>query len=145
MNCNNCNFNACSFLGVFISILFGALIGVLFAFGLIPNIVISAWIAFGISVLALIFLMLTVITAATNPSKALTRCLNNNTTCLLVAIFGTLIFTLVALSIVLTTTSILIIIIVAISAFFFTLLIIALIALIACIVCELNNHHDEHC
>lgn len=144
MNCNRCGFTACSCIGIIISIIFSVIIGLLFAFGFIPGIVISTWIAFGLSILTLIFLMLLVLTNAAKPSEALKKCLCNNTACLLTGIFGTIISSLAALSIVLTPEFISVIVLVAIGAFFFMLMIIGLIAIISCIVCNFCSNHQEH-
>lgn len=140
MKCRNCNFTACSCTGVLICILFGAAIGILFAYNFIPGIVTATWIAFAMGVLTLIFLMATIVSTALNPSRALTRCLSKNTTCLLVGTFGTIISSLAALSIVLTPIFISIITLVAIGAFFFALSVIGIIAILSCIVCEMHHH-----
>ena len=71
MSCNNeCGFTACSCIGVFISIVFGAIIGILFAFDLITFIVTLAWVAFGFGVLALILLIVGIYFAAVAPGPA---------------------------------------------------------------------------
>jgi len=134
--CDKCDFTACSCLGVVISIVFGAAIGVLFAFRFIPAIVTAIWIAFGLAVLALIILTACVLLGAVSRTRAIRKCCCRNTTCLLVGIFGTIISAIVLLAIVLNPAIILIITFVAIGAFFFSLMIIGLIALISCITCE---------
>lgn len=132
MCCNNYDW-----LSIIISILFGAIIGILFAFGFIPGIVIATWISFGLAVLTLIFLVTGVFLGAVTRSQILWRCLRAKTEFLLVGIVGTLITSLAALSIILLP-SISVIILVAIGAFFFALMIIGLIFLIKCIVCSMN-------
>jgi len=138
MSCcdKKCGFTACSCIGVVISIVFGAAIGVLFSMTLIPAIVTAIWIAFGLAVLALIILTTCVLLGAVSRSHSIRKCVCRNTTCLLVGIFGTIISAIVLLSIALNPAIILIITFVAIGAFFFSLMIIGLIALISCIACE---------
>ena len=61
MNCDRrCNFTACRCIGILISIVLGALIGVLYAFNLITFITIALWIVFGLGILFLIFLVIAV-------------------------------------------------------------------------------------
>lgn len=139
MGCHKrCWFTGCGFLGVFISIIVGAAVGVLFAFSLIPFITTVVWIAFGLGVLTLIFLITGVFLSATSRSETLIKCTKRNTPCLLAGIFGTIITSIVALSIVLTPALILVITFVAILAFFVSLMFIALIGYILCITCELE-------
>lgn len=140
MPCNiNCNLNSSCFIGILLSLFLGAAVGILFAFGFIPGIVISAWIAFGLGVLTLIFLVYGLFLAAVSPTGPLSKCLYKNTLCLLIGIFGTIITALAALSIVLTPIFISVIILVAIGGFFFSLMIFSLIALLCCITCELYS------
>ncbi|NCA67894.1 MAG: hypothetical protein EOM87_07525 [Clostridia bacterium] len=109
--------------------------GVLFAFGLIPFIQIAVWIAFGLSVLTLILLVVGVLLGAVTAPGILSKCLCNNLVCLLVGIFGTLLVSLAALSIVLTPAFVLVTALVALGAAFFTILIISIICFIACFLC----------
>jgi len=138
MSCNNkCDFSSCSCIGILISVIFGAIVGVLFAFGFIPFIQVATWIAFGLGVLFLILLILGVYLSAVTGSNPLSRCLCKNTSCLLAGIFGTIIATIAALSIVLTPVFISVITLVAIGAFFFSLMVIGIIGFINCIVCRM--------
>lgn len=132
-----CGFSACSCLGIVISIIFATVIAVLFAFGLIPLIFIGIWIALGLAVLFLILLVIGIYSAATCPHNLLQRCICKNALCLLVAIIGTIITAIVALSIILIPVLISSIIIIAILAFFFSLMIIGLVAFIGCLICKL--------
>lgn len=147
MSCeNDCGFSACGFLGVVLSVVSGAIIGILFAFGFIPFIIISTWIAFGLAVLFLIFLVSGVFLSATKKNHLISRCLCKNGICLLVGTIGTIgtiISALAALSIVLTAEFISVITLVAIGAFFFALMIIAFISLISCILCKLCVHREN--
>ena len=141
MSCNGCSLKACSCIGVILSIIFGAAIGVLFAFRYIPAIVVSAWIAFGLGVLTLILLTIGVFFAGISMPNVLSKCLCLNGTCLLVGSIGTIIMALAALSISLTPAFISIIVLVALGAFFFALMLISLIATISCIICKACTHH----
>ncbi len=138
MGCNNrCGFSACGCLGVVLSVVFGAVIGVLFAFLYIPAITTVAWMAFGLSVLVLIFTLAAVYLGGLYSHTALARCLCRNTACLLVGTIGTLITSIAALAIVLNPASIAVSALVALGAFFFALMIIALVAFIQCIICKI--------
>lgn len=142
MGCNEkCSFNACSCTGILISIVIGAIFGLLYAFGLLPGIVVAAWIAFGLAVLAITGLVAGVFVAAVHPVSPLSKCLCKNTTCLLAGIIGTILTTLVLLSVALSPGFLAVIILVAIAAFFFTLMTIGIIKFIQCIVHKLCTHH----
>ncbi|HOJ48593.1 MAG TPA: hypothetical protein PLD48_06985 [Bacillota bacterium] len=136
MSCKK-NFDACGSIGILISIVFGALIAVLFNLGLITFLNIAVWIVFGLSVLFLILLVAGVYLSAVSIPGVLRYCVSKNGLCLLAATIGTLISAIVALSIVLNPASILITIFIAVFAFFFALMIIALIALLRCIITNL--------
>lgn len=140
MNCNRnekCGFSSCSCLSIVISIVFGAIVGIAYAYRIIPCILVSVWIAFILGILALILLAVSVFIAAVTAPNALSKCLCGNAACLLAGIFGTIISALIVLSIVLNHTCILAVTLVAIGAFFFSLLVIGLIAYIYCIVCRM--------
>lgn len=128
---------------VVISIIIGAIVGILFAFFLIPNIFAFILAAFGLAVLALIFLLAGVFLAAVKPPNALSKCLHMSIDCLLVSIFGTILSALAALCVVLIPLNIAAIAIVAITAFFFTLMVIKLIAFIRCIVHWTKCYHED--
>lgn len=145
MGCkNNCGFFGCECLGVLISIVFGAVIGILFAFGFIPNIVTAVGIALGTSALFLIFLVAILLLGSTNENSILASCCCKNTYCLLAGIIGTFISSSAALAIVLTNTIPLVIALIAIIAFFFSLLWLGLIGFISCIKCKLCHNPIEN-
>jgi hypothetical protein len=135
---DRCSVNICGCFGIQTALIFGALIGILFAFGLIPGIIFAIWIAFGLAVLSLIFLIAGVFIAASDKAKVLEKCLRKNISCLLAGIIGTIIIAIALLSITIVVTN-LIAAIVALGAFFFALLIIGLISFISCIIDRLNN------
>jgi len=133
MRCDGCSFNACSCLGIIISVVFGAIVGVLFAFGFIPFIETAAWIALGLGVFSLIVLIAASFLAGITAPNPLSSCLCGNAACLLAGIIGTIIASIIALSIVLDPAFISVIALVAIGALFFALMIVGLISLICCI------------
>lgn len=143
MSCNKCNFSACSCISILIAVLFGVAIGILFFFDLIPAAIVTTWIAFGVAIFALAVLIIGVLFAAASSSGALIRCLCSNAVCLLVGIIGTLITTIIALSIDLATGVVGIALLFGVGAFFFLLTVIALIALILCIVCRLCSRDRD--
>lgn len=129
-------------IAIIISIVLGTIVGVLFAFGLLPLIATAAWIAFGISILALIFLIVGIYTAAVTTPNALSKCLCRNIACLLAGIIGTLVTTIAALTILLIPVP-LVIALVALAAAFFALLLINLIVFVICFICKLCAYHNE--
>lgn len=144
MDCNNENtISICSFFGVITSILVGAIVGVLYALCFIPSITIAVWIAFGLGVLTLIFLVTGVFLAAVCQSCSLIRCLCRNSSYLLVGIIGTIISAIAALSIFLNHFCIPAIIVIALGAFFFTLMIFGLINFITCVIRKTYYFHKE--
>ena len=136
MGCRRCGFSACGCLGIVLSVVFGAIVGVLFAFEFIPNIVTVAWIAFGLSVLTLIFLMVAALIAASGRTCILAKVLCTNGICLLLSTAASILTALAALAIVLTFEFISVIALVALGAFFFAMMTLALLAFIANIICE---------
>ncbi len=139
-NGKGCGFQACGCLGILISIVIGAIVGVLFAFGFIPFIVVSVWIAFGIAAVVLILLIAGLYLASAHSCSPLSKCLCQNGICLMVGAIGTLITALAALSIVLTPGSILVAALIALGALFFALTILSLISFIVCLVKKLCNN-----
>ena len=124
-----------------VGLVFGALIGILFAFDLIPNIVVSVWIAFGLGVLALVMLFAAALTSSVVMCGTLGRCLRKNAVCLLVGIIGTIVFTVILLSIVINPILLSAQVLVAIAAFFFVFMLSALVAFILCLINE--NRYNE--
>lgn len=138
MRCkNNCRFSACNCAGIVLSIIFGVIIGVLFAFELIPGIATGIWIAFGFAGLAAVLWIAGVYAAAASASEPLATCLCGNSRCLAVGIIGTFVTTIIALTLDLVAPSLLGAALIALGAFFFSFTGVGLLALIACIVCEM--------
>ena len=97
MNTSRC----CIFVALLLAALFGVASGLLFAFALIPSIVIGVWIAFGLAVLVLLILLALTIAAAKSNNPVLRRCLYTHGTALLIAALATLVLAVMALSTVL--------------------------------------------
>lgn len=133
-NSDRSGFNACGFIGIIISIILSALVGTLFIFGFIPFIELATWIVFGLAILILFFLVLGAFLAGVTKSDALSKCLCQNGCYLLVGVIGTIISTLILLSSVLSLCILTILPFVVVATFFFSLMIIALIALLSCII-----------
>ncbi|OGO90673.1 MAG: hypothetical protein A2Y17_02985 [Clostridiales bacterium GWF2_38_85] len=135
--CNRRRVCSCSCLSIVLSIIIGAIVAILFAFDLIQFLEVIIWITFGLSVLALIILYYVAVIAAREQSSPLIRCLCRNILCLIISAFGTLILSIVGLSIILVPELIASIIIVALLFFFFALLLISLIAFLLCLLFSL--------
>lgn len=120
-------------IGIFISLLVGIIVGVLFAFNVFASLETGVWIVLAIAVLTLIFVELALIFGAISFTNPLNECLRRGIRCLLIGIFGTIILAIILLSIGIII-CLPVIIIVGLLAFFFTLMIISLIALIRCII-----------
>jgi hypothetical protein len=125
-------FSPCISIALPVSLLAGILVAILFAFELIPGITTATWIVFGLGVLALIFVLLALVRIDGRDTVFL-KSLKRLLPCLLAGIFGTILSSLAALSIVLTPSAIFSIILVGLVAFFFSLLISSLILLIKCV------------
>lgn len=137
MSCSNqARCTSCGCIGVALSIIVGALVGVAFAFGFLPGIVAANWVALGIGAVSLVLLIVGLFTADKNPCGVLARCLCENAVCLLIGAIGTIVLALlvVATSLVNFVASI---IIVSLGALFLTFTIVELISLVSCIACGL--------
>lgn len=126
-----CPGNVC--IEVLISVVVATVVGLLFGFGLILNIVTAVWIVFGFAVLNLIFLVVGLFGASLGRRTLLGKCLCCKGKILLVAIIATIILTIIALSITLTT-AIWIIVLIALVAFFATLMAVELVLLLSCLI-----------
>lgn len=127
------------------SIVIGAIVALLFAFGLIPGIDI-AFIAFLIlaALLLLAYIALLAL-AATGRSRTLSKCLCAFGNCLLAGIIGTIVTAVIPLSIILVPGSLIVAIIVFIAITFISVMIISLIALLNCILSKLcSMRYDDY-
>lgn len=112
-----------SILGLVVSVIIGIGLSVLFTFSLIPNVIFALWIAFGLSVLSLIALLVLIPMVGFNNFSSLKKCVCANGRSLIIATLGTFITTLIALSLSLVVNTALIIIFFLIGTFFAFLLI----------------------
>lgn len=133
-NTKNCVCGSCSLSGIIWSIIGGIAAGVLFYLGYITAIAVGIWIAFGIAAFSLIFILSSSFLSSCNEACArFAHCLRKNLKCMLIGIIGTIIFSIVALSISLTTTAVPTII-VGLLVLFFILLLSSLVSFLKCTV-----------
>ena len=135
MNCERSCGNPCNIcIEVLVAVVAATVVGLLFGFGLIPNIVTALWVMFGFAVLNLIFLVVGLYGASLVRRSLLGRCLCCNGTILLVSIIATIILAIVALSISLVAPTIGVIVLIAVAAFFAALMAIEFISLLVCLI-----------
>lgn len=122
-----CTKSACSCLNIIFSILLSGLVGVLFAYEYIPFIITAVWIVFGLSILTLHFLISTIFISDFNGSKFLKSGIKSSMPCLAIGIFGSIISSIIVLSINLSISFLSSTIFVSLLTFFFVIMFIGLI------------------
>lgn len=133
-NTKHCVCGSCTAGSIIWSIIGGIVSGVLFYLGYITSVTIGIWIAFGIAAFSLIFVLMSVLFSSCNESCAkFTHCLRKSLKCLLIGIVGTIVLTIVALSIFLAESNVIFAIIVGLVALFFIILISALVDFLKCV------------
>lgn len=143
MNCNKCCGNPCeTCITVLVGVVVATIIALLFAFDYIPGIVTALWVVFGFAVLNLIFLVVGQFSASLVRYSILGNCMCCKSAILLVSIIGTIVLSLIALSITLVITEIASIVLIALVAFFATLMVLASIWLLRCVLCGLCRRDD---
>lgn len=143
MNCNRCCGNPCEIcITVLVGVIVATIIALLFAFNYIPGITTALWVVFGFAVLNLIFLVVGHFSASLFRYSILGNCLCCKSTILLVAIIGTIILSLIALSITLVITDVASIVLIALVGFFATMMVLGSIGLLRCILCGLCMRDD---
>ncbi len=133
-NNNGCVCGGCATTGTVLGIIFGIIVGALFAFGYTPLIVTGIWIVFGLAAAVLLYIMGVILLSSCDSCCKLYYCLCRNIKCLLVGAIGTLISTLAALSIVLLISVTAMVVLIAVGAFFFVFMITGLVYFIRCVV-----------
>ena len=134
--CNSCG--GC--IELLVSIVLGAVVGVLFAFEFIPNITVAVFTVLGLGVLSLVFLMVALFLLNNNQAGCGGfKCICRNLKFWLAGTIGTIILALVAVSISLVPTFWPAIVIVSLLAFFFALMIISIVSFVLCVDCEVCN------
>lgn len=116
----------CNVLAVIAGIIFAVAAGILFSGGGFVGITIALWIAFGLAVLTLLILVYCIVEASDLRCSALKEYLCVLGTPLLIGILGTLVTSLIALSITLTPAAISSVVLVALTAFFLAFMLIVL-------------------
>lgn len=140
-----CKQNCCSFTtSLIVSIIVGVGVAVVFSLGFLASIVTALWIAFGISVLSIIALSVLAPLSSMNKSMALKKCLCYYGKPLVIGSIGTLITSIVSLTLVLSIASTVSIIIIFFVGALFSLLLISIVQFILCIInydcCEPCSH-----
>ena len=134
MKTRNNSCSRCGGSGLLLGIISGIVVAVLFSLGFIPLILNGIWIAFGIGAAALVYVAVLAAVGSFSPSSALRECLIRNLKCLLADIFGTILASIVLLSIVVEVASIFVTVFVGILTFFLIFLIVSLISFSNCLV-----------
>ncbi|MDP4134197.1 MAG: hypothetical protein Q8882_09315 [Bacillota bacterium] len=120
---------SCTAVGIFLSIIFAILIGVLFFFGLVPGITTAIWIALGVAAFAAIVTFVNVLQDRNYDHRS---CICEFLRGLIVGIVGTIITAIIALAIPLIPFIVLIAILVGLVAFFLALVISQLVCFLLC-------------
>lgn len=125
---NSCTYDG-SMMGVFLSILFGGVAGVLFFFGFLPTVTFGVIVAAAIAVIALVLFWISIVYRRYSSDN---DCICENFGTLLTGIFGTLITAAVVFSLTLVTGTTIFAIIVGLAAFFFALTISGIVSFLNC-------------
>lgn len=121
----------CSTAGILLGIIAGIIVAILFSLGLTPLILNGIWVAFSIGAASLVYVA---VLAAVGGCSALRGSLIKNLRCLLAGIFGTILTSIVLVSVALEISSIIISILVGILTFFLIFLIASLISFLKSLV-----------
>lgn len=135
-----CGMTCACIIGITISGFIALIIAGLFLTGVFTGITTGLFIALAISVIAIFFLIISL----SNCNSCSIDCFRTNGICLLIGAIGTIISSIIALSVTLTAGSLLGAVLIGIVAFFFTLTISSIISLIICLLnIEDNNNSDN--
>ena len=138
-NCNRGSLCAC----LIISLIIGIVVGVLSFFEFIPQIIVAAWIAFGLGVLNLVFLVFGAFSASVQERSGLSKCLCKNGLAYFAGIIATIALSIILLSIVINIANIFHVVLIGLTAFSLAFTVCQLGALIKCVVCRLCKRHYE--
>ncbi len=141
--CNKCSYTGCGCLGIVIGIVAAVVVGVLYAFLQIPFLITVVWVAFGLGALMLLMFVTAAVLSGIYGPNVLSRCICKNLPCMLTAIIGTIVMTIILLGAPLNPLFISNIILVSIGAFFLALLIVEVVYFLDCICCLLFYHREE--
>lgn len=146
-----CGENYSCAITIIISLLLGVIAGILFFLGILTEVLITLIIAIIISLLISIFLFILIIIPRYN------ECVRNLSCCVLIGLIGTLLTSIITLSIDTTTVSIVLAILIGLVVFFLSLTIIKFFRLLNCIInynsisdnCDdnsnCNNNFNSNC
>lgn len=125
---------ACSFIGIFVALIIGVVIGLLNFFGVISPTITTLWIIVALALVLLLIGLLALVISAISANSPLSDCLCQGALILLASIIGTIVLALI-LSFV-TATLVIASILIGIAAFFVALMVIATLAFAGCILCS---------
>lgn len=138
-SCNKCSLKTCSWLSLLISVIIGIAAGYIFSLGLFPGIIgVTARIALRLGVLTIGFVLASLVACGLLWTNQIKECFSGDISGLVLGALGTVVVTLIILSIALSPASLVSAILVGLGAFFVTLMIISLVYLIKCLVCVLR-------
>lgn len=118
----------CSTAGILLGIISGIIVAILFSLGLTPLILNGIWVAFSIGAAALVYVAVLAAVGSCSSCSALRGSLIKNLRCLLAGIFGTILTSIVLVSVALEISSIIISVLVGILTFFLIFLVASLIS-----------------
>jgi hypothetical protein len=128
---------ACSCIAIFVSLVIGAIVGLLYAFGIISVNTTSQWIILVLAFVLLFLVVLALLLAALSVDSPLGDCIKRGAIFLLIGILGTIILALILTSI--SASTVITAILVGIEAVFITLMIFALISFVSCLLCVIRT------
>ncbi len=138
-SCKKCNLKTCSWIALVASVIIGIIAGYVFSLGLFPHVLgVTARIALRLGVLTISFVLAGICLCGLIWTNQIRECFSGGIGCLLAGAFGTVIFSLIIMSIPLSYASTISAILVGLCSACTTLMIISLINTIRCLVCELR-------
>jgi len=138
MSCKKCDFSALSCLAIAAALLIGAAVGALYYFGFLPLIVPDvARIVLRLGVLTIGYVLIALLFSSLSMHNPVRDCLCSGIAPLLAGAVGSIVLAIAVLSVALTPGNVIFAILVGLGAAFFTLMIIALIVFISCVLCRM--------
>ena len=145
---NMCRQNSCSNVtALVVSVIAGIGLAVIFSLGIIANVTVALWIAFGLSIVSLLALFAIAPFSGSDELPTLQRCFCAYSKGLIAGTIGTLVTTLAALSLTIAVTSTALIIIFFLIGLFLALLLISIVQFLWCLTsrncCRHFRSHEE--
>lgn len=131
---NSCSLRTCSCFNLFISLIVGIIAGLFLYFDIISNILLITYISLSLGALVLLFILVGVYLSVIDNFKHLATCARRKFPSLMIGTFGTIVASILTITL---GTSILIplIIFTVAGSFFFSLMLLSLIDFVQCILC----------